>query len=298
MLRFNNQSAENHTNNQYYVEYSSNCKDIKIEFGNETTIEKKDTINNQNGVYLLSVCPHNDISSLNITNNCSFKANYVIKYYYNDTIEEKFDYDFDPEKYEKTVSIINDKTFTINYTFDKLNITHKGEKVTNTQYNVQGLFFESIENERLNTTAFINSKTDIECQVIVNSIEPNFTLSFKDVRIKEGDFKYYMQVKMFNKIMGVFGPFSQKMLAYHFEVDLKNELYKFPYKILLSVLIPILLVIIIAVFLIVFYKKRKNQLKLRDKILAISFSKLNRKMEEEDDDEINKNKEITKDKFI
>jgi len=277
-----NYLIKNYTDNNtdIIIEFSPNYQDIKLNFSKSTKIltYKEDIIN---GIQKYRINTNNKEIILNIAKpEGILDGNYLFRYYYLKNNDE-FEYKLDQYSYIKRKIKDEDSKADICLEFNKFEIYHnktlisydisniKGNEINNEIKNgirlkIYGFLYkkENINNEMLNTSAFISSEFSYENNTEINYSDNNkFEICFNNIYKK--DFIYDMQIKIniaFNKKF-----FKEDSIVYTLPVDFTEEFKKNQNDNINSssnntffIFLIIIIILILLVFIFLYFKQKKK----------------------------------------
>jgi hypothetical protein len=250
------------TNKSILVEFIPICKEMKLESETAINLEKdinygmvqkyriSDEIDN---ITLKVVSPQNSL-------NCS----YLLRYYYSKSqleLKYKFNENFNIKEGNNKKDVILD--------FNKLEIIPQNAS-KNLRFNIYGFLYK-YENEI--KKEFINSsyQNEIFRAQAKNIIDANFNLNFSNIKTYDNaDYIYYLQIKIFCRDITNF--LNEEFLMYTLEIDLADIFKSYTNRFIISIAIAIFIIIILIIaFFICIIKMKKKNIKLEEKVLAISF---------------------------
>ena len=275
--------SENELSDQPFIfEFSSNYKNIEINiFSNNSNqiinldyekrvqngiqeyILKKNNINN----FIFEISTDN---IKNLTDNIKY-INYMFKYYYYDEKNEIYDFIFNNSPNITKLNQYNNKV-DLKIVFENIYLLQNNNtKYLKCQYHIR-LYSSVMENELLNTTAYINSEVIDSTEIITVEGQKNFTIELYEL---SGDEEYKLSVLLKFSINGKSSTEEDKQDFFRvFEIEINpNEYIDDDSKIsqILFIACSILFLIVIIAVIITIKLRRKNK-DLQDRILTISFT--------------------------
>ena len=257
----NNKNYMKNANKSIMVEFIPNCEGMKLESEKENIIEKdincgmvqKYRITKREEDINFKVKPPKIVS------NCY----YLIRYFYTN-IDSEIKYQLNevnkPKKGRNKNDIILD--------FKGKEIIAKNRKEER-DFLIYGFLYknENDKNRYINSSfqnGIVSIKTELD-----NNNDFNFSLSFNDIQTYDNDYIYYLKIKIISLEKSNF--FNEELLMYTIKIDLRDILKN--RNILLIILIPIsVIIIIVIIFIIIMIAMKKKNTKLKEKVLAISFT--------------------------
>ena len=253
------------------LEFSTNYEDIQLNIfsSDYKNITSSTIMKNENGVQKYRFLSLKSNLHLRIKNPKNIlKANYVLRYF---TTEEKREYKYLFKKTYKIGKIKENQDNTVSLIFEFDNIVINRTENKDVYFKIYSFLFKKediINNEILNTSARINSKSSYENQTIINETEKKFTICFNN--ISRNNFYYEMQIKVHVVIKDFF--LNEEYLIYSIPMNLEKYLKKSKLRYYIIFGLVGLIIIIIIIYFISCFKFRKNYSELKDKVLSISFS--------------------------
>jgi hypothetical protein len=259
LIRINKEYMKEEIKN-ILVEFIPVCKEMKLE--SETKINLEKDINYgmvqkyriteiKDEVTLKVISPQN-------SSNCS----YLLRYYYS-TLENEIKY-----KLNEKFSIRKGKNNNdIILDFNKIEIIPQNKNIN---FNIFGFLYK-YESEI--KKKFINSsfQNGISIAQAKNITDGNFNLSFNNIKKYDNDdYIYYLQIKIFSREIKKF--LNEEFLMYTLEIDLADIFKSYTTRFIIAIAIAIFIIIILIIaFFICIIKMKKKNIKLEEKVLAISF---------------------------
>ena len=259
LIRINKKYMEEEIKN-ILVEFIPVCKEMKLE--SETKINLEKDINYgmvqkyriteiKDEVTLKVISPQN-------SSNCS----YFLRYYYS-TLENEIKY-----KLNEKFSIRKGKNNNdIILDFNKIEIIPQNKNIN---FNIFGFLYkyESEIKKKFINSSFQNGISIAQAKNITDS---NFNLSFNNIKKYDNDdYIYYLQIKIFSREIKKF--LNEEFLMYTLEIDLADIFKSYTTRFIIAIAIAIFIIIILIIaFFICIIKMKKKNIKLEEKVLAISF---------------------------
>ena len=264
-------------NSSVLVEFSPNYNDLYLNFETNGLVTK-DKI--ATGFYKYRIISsQNNIIYFNITNpNNRTNANYFLRYYYSDENGEN-NYFLDPNFiYHENKS--DSESVSIYLTFNNINIIQGSGKLNYSNYNITFyiyayLYEKNDENgEQVNVSALIHKKPLYEAKTESSYFfDDKFNIYFDKI-LRKHNYLYTIQFKITTFIKD--NIFNEELLTFTADLDLRNIGLKNDdsSNILLIVLMAVIVAILIGLIILFFvYRKvRRDNTKLKEKVLSLSFS--------------------------
>ena len=260
------------------IELSSEYDDIQIKFNNNITNFninyiagfKKYIINNNEEGYLY----------FNITNELEQKANYMIRYFYED-YAINFNYIFDDE-YKMNIIESNENNVTINLTFNSIKVETSSLSEINVVFFITGSLYNKTENssELINTTCELKEQQLFYQNISINTYDTfystnntQWSLIFENIS-RNHNYNFDLQLKI--KVLSKYKLFDDDFLIFTTKVNLtgiKEERIEKPdYMWILYAFIGIVAIILIIFFIKKFIKLKKKNDSLKQEMVNIAFS--------------------------
>ena len=210
-------------------------------------------------------------------------ANYMLRYFYS---YEKNENNYILNKnYIRKDEIVNSEKINIYLTFPNINITRNSKPLnviekSNVTFFVYGYLYpkDETKEEIIDTSTFINNRKHLYKveNTSIYGFDKNICLNFKNI-LREHNYEYELQLRVNVYIND--NIFNEEFLTYILDLNLKDikELKKEENEdkniyIWIGVGVGVLLIIIIIVGFFIFRKLKKDNTKLKEEVLSISFS--------------------------
>ena len=260
---------------QLVVEFSSQYSDTEIEFINVSSSEE----DNKSGFRKFVINEENiDTIQINVTNRKQKDANYMIRYYFNESNDE-YSFSLDVVNFNKTITFPNDDVANVKLTFDILE-EKKGflEGIDKITFFIYGTLYEPKEksSETINNTCFLNERqVSYENKTSIDYfLDKNWTIEFDDIK-RDKNFIYDLRLQIIARILN--SNYKEEFLVFTTKVNLteikKESKKNIPwYAWGIPVIVVGIIIIILGFFIIKFLRLRKSNSNLQQDMVSLAFS--------------------------